>query len=427
MLKLRALAMVVIAVILSVFTGLRTFATTTVPTTAKVLPAVDPAATPAGWVPIAFGNAQVSVPPTWWVLYNSSVCVTGSPVGDVYVNPRGGFCSATGTPKGETAVTLVPLNEKKYQPPSAYGQRQVINGIVVYELYSFSPTANGGTYLVPSRGVEIEAEGPLAKRVVDTLSRSPRAVVLASGPVTTVPSSWRSVRFAGLRFSVPANWPMTQTQLTPGLGICGPTSGVEFLNTTVTLSTDVGPLHYPCALSQATVQPMANGVQVDSGLRTEPMVTLSFSAHCLVLHGLTACPATSPAYSILVLKVTVPGHKQPVYVSVGLAGNGMVARTILYSLRTASPSRTTPKPIGVVTGVVQVCEGVQVPAGEILHVKVSLYSGSRRVASETVVSGAKYPFSVSPGTYRLTGWWGSKGVRVRAGRIATANFMNYCV
>ena len=85
------------------------------------------------------------------------------------------------------------------------------------------------------------------------------------------------------------------------------------------------------------------------------------------------------------------------------------------------------KPTGVVTGVVQACEGVQVPAGEILHVKVSLYSGSKRVASETVVSGTKYRFSVSPGTYRLTGWWGSKGVRVRAGRIATANFMNYCV
>jgi hypothetical protein len=45
--------------------------------------------------------------------------------------------------------------------------------------------------------------------------------------------------------------------------------------------------------------------------------------------------ATSPAYSILVLKLTVPGRKTPVLVSIGLAGNGMVARTILYSLRAA--------------------------------------------------------------------------------------------
>jgi hypothetical protein len=36
-----------------------------------------------------------------------------------------------------------------------------------------------------------------------------------------------------------------------------------------------------------------------------------------------------------VLKVTVPGRTMPVVVSIGLAGNGMVARTILYSLRAA--------------------------------------------------------------------------------------------
>jgi hypothetical protein len=62
---------------------------------------------------------------------------------------------------------------------------------------------------------------------------------------------------------------------------------------------------------------------------------LSFSAHCLDLHGLTACPATSPAYSILVLKVRVPVRDKAVFVSIGLAGNGMVARTILDSFRAA--------------------------------------------------------------------------------------------
>ena len=63
--------MVVIAVALTVFTSSQTFATTTVPTTAKVLPAVDLLATPAGWVPVVFGNVQISVPATWWVLDNS--------------------------------------------------------------------------------------------------------------------------------------------------------------------------------------------------------------------------------------------------------------------------------------------------------------------------------------------------------------------
>ena len=59
------------------------------------------------------------------------------------------------------------------------------------------------------------------------------------------------------------------------------------------------------------------------------------SANCLDLHSLTACPATAPDYSILVLRVTVPGRTKPVFVSIGLAWNGMVARTILHSLRPA--------------------------------------------------------------------------------------------
>ena len=336
--KLRALVPVVLTLVLAAcaVVGTSVWELTAFPITQMPHPAVDLSAIPAGWVPVAFGNAQVSVPPTWWVLYNSSACQTGSPVGDLYINPSGGFCSGKGTAKGETAVTLVPLNGKDYQPPTAYGQRQAINGIVVYELYSFSPTPNGGTYLVPSLGVEIETEGPLANRVIDTLSRSPRAVVLASGPTPTVPSSWQQVSFGGLRFSVPANWPVTQTQVTPGLGAICRTLGVAFASTTVTLSTDARPLLLPpCAYFPPTPQQPENGVQVDSGLRTEPTVTLSLSAHCLVLHGLTACPATSPAYSILVLRVNVPGRDKPVFVSIGLAGNGMVARTILYSLRPA--------------------------------------------------------------------------------------------
>ena len=114
---------------------------------------------------------------------------------------------------------------------------------------------------------------------------------------------------------------------------------MAFSSVTVTLSTDAHP--YPvlyCPEIPRTAEQPKDGVQVDAGLRTEPQVTLSFSTHCLNLGGLTACPATSPAYSILVLKVTVPGRSKPVYVSIGLAGNGMVARTVLYSLRTATAS-----------------------------------------------------------------------------------------
>ena len=211
---------------------------------------------------------------------------------------------------------------------------------------------------MPSLGAEITVDGPLGQRVLHTLTWSPRSVVLAPGSSPAVPSSWRYVSFAGLRFSVPlghsqtrrgvtlpADWTVNQTSATPGLGAICRTPGVAFPTTTVTLSTDAhpSPIYY-CPVTSPTPEQPENGVQVDSGLSTEPMVTLSFSNRCLSLHGLSVCPTTSPTNSILVLKVTVPGRSKPVYVSIGLAGNGMVARTILYSLRQASSSDACPGP-----------------------------------------------------------------------------------
>ncbi len=329
--KLRALAMVAITVALSVFTSPQTLATTTVPTVAKALPAVDFSATPAGWVPVAFGNAQISVPATWWVLYNSPPCATGSPAGEMFVEPEPGVfhCPAETGPGPSTTVRFGPPTSPQ---STVLGHPAVINNIFVYPY----PTGPQSSYLVPSLGVEITVDGPLGQRVLHTLTWSPRSVVLARGSSLAIASSWQQVTFAGLRFSAPANWPVNRTQVTPGLGaICGE-QGVAFWNTTVTVSTDARPLlRPPCPLIRPTPQQPENGVQVDSGLRTEPTVTLSLSAHCLVLHGLTACPATSPAYSILVLRVNVPGRDKPEFVSIGLAGNGVVARTILGSLRAA--------------------------------------------------------------------------------------------
>jgi hypothetical protein len=56
---------------------------------------------------------------------------------------------------------------------------------------------------------------------------------------------------------------------------------------------------------------------------------------CLDLHGLTACPATAYSYSVLSLRIAVPVRSKPLYMSIGLAGDGMMPRTMLYSLRAA--------------------------------------------------------------------------------------------
>jgi len=116
---------------------------------------------------------------------------------------------------------------------------------------------------------------------------------------------------------------------------------IEPDNPVVELDTDRTVYSGSCALGDVQEYAPGDGVQVDARVQvgqqpTFPDAIYRFTtSHCLSLHGLTACPATSPAYSILVLKVRVPGRSKPVFVSIGLTGNGMVARTILDSVRAA--------------------------------------------------------------------------------------------
>ena len=408
----------------SLFHSLVTPAKTT--PASKPLPVVDLSVTPKGWVPVDYGDAQVSVPATWWVLYKVADCPTGSPPGEVLVNPH----TVYGCPPeiaGKGPRDLVGLTVLK--GGTGHGHRSVINGFSVYDDF--------GTYFVPSLGLHISLSGPLAQRVLHTLSHSPRTVALATGSAPSVPASWQKLSFQGLAFAAPAEWPIEHTPTYYryfGPTMC-PGMILNHVTPLVILSTDksfascfTGASSLPIPRDGLEIVPTPrDGLEVASELRkaTVKALALVFSTHCFYVNDLRVCPATAPAYSILVLKVTVPGRSEPVYVSIGLAGNGMIARTILYSLRAASSSRTTLPPTGVVTGVAYACEGAYIQPGKALHVTVSL-QGPEAVASETVRSGAKYRFSVPPGTYRLVGWWGSKAVTVRAGDVATVNILNLC-
>ena len=106
------------------------------------------------------------------------------------------------------------------------------------------------------------------------------------------------------------------------------------------------------------------------------------------------------------------------------------SNTSTTSLPTTSRVRPT---LGVATGYADACAGIA------LHqprVEVLLYSGPTLVASETIRSGASYRFAATPGRYQVkiqqakfqpNGQpYAPKGVVVRAGRIATANFPSYC-
>jgi len=93
---------------------------------------------------------------------------------------------------------------------------------------------------------------------------------------------------------------------------------------------------------------------------------------------------------------------------------------------TTTTTTSTTKATGVVTGVAYACSGLPPVITGRQKVKVSLYSGSRPVASETIRSAARYRFSVTPGAYQVKGWWGSRAVIVRTGHVATVNIVDYC-
>lgn len=332
--KLRVLALVVLALALAACTSIPSVSATTTKRSNKRLAALDLSATRTGWVPVAYGDGQVSVPASFLVIYpNEYPCYIFSNPGTLFLGPIGPPETCVSPAGGSPLGTVVYLRQERFPSGWLSGLQPITrNGL---RLYDVSVDGIFG-YYSPVLGEVAAASGPLAQKVLDTFTSSPRRLALASGSAPKAPASWHTVTFAGLRFLAPSSWRVDRTRTTPGLGaICG-MPGVALWETGVVLSTDTRRQILPaCPLERPFPQPPLNGVQVDSGLNTEPLITLSFRTHCLELHGLTACPATSPDYSILVLRLKVPGRTKPVFVSIGLGGNGRVARVILYSLRAA--------------------------------------------------------------------------------------------
>jgi hypothetical protein len=328
----RVLAVVVVALILGACTGQQTFVptTTTVPSATKPLLAVDLLAAPTGLVPVAYGDAQLSVPASFSVVYpgENALCGSAGPRGALFVAPLPSTQTGTGCP-AKARGTLVSLVPARHVPAKYANETPIIlNGVPVY----LGPTDNllsSYTYYAPALGVEVAADGPLARQVIDTLACSPRAEALALGTAPSVPASWHSVSFAGLRLSFPADWPVERTET---WNLCGPVQVA--IAQGVALDTDKAFLALPCPAPLPFPVMPSDGVRVDGGAQG-PTGSFSAGGACLHVGGLTVCPSSTPDYSVLLLRVAVPGRATPVFVSVGLAGNGMVARSILYSLRAA--------------------------------------------------------------------------------------------
>ena len=141
----------------------------------------SPRMTPVGWGWARYRGAQVSFPPSFETV--TSQPGGGSEILDLY-SPAFTSGSVCVGPPG-TNVCLLPMR----QVPSPYASEKptILNGVPVY----LGPNSD---YYVPSLGVEITASGPLARRIVDTLTRNPvpgcihpnphRACIMGSQTVT---------------------------------------------------------------------------------------------------------------------------------------------------------------------------------------------------------------------------------------------------
>jgi hypothetical protein len=83
-----------------------------------------------------------------------------------------------------------------------------INGIRVLGVRS---VARGySSFLAPTMHVLITVRGPLANKVLGTLTRSPLSVVLGRGTRLAVPDSWRRHNFLGVSFATPGGWALVR-------------------------------------------------------------------------------------------------------------------------------------------------------------------------------------------------------------------------
>jgi hypothetical protein len=136
--------------------------------------------TPAGWSPVPYESAQLSVPGSSWLVESPQQLSCGFPQidGMIFVGvkpaiPKDYGCNVTASLAWILPAGQIPKGIKHSKPTA------VINGIPVYRLASAKGTT---TYLAPELGVRVGARGKLAARVLATLTRSPLSVVLRPRP-----------------------------------------------------------------------------------------------------------------------------------------------------------------------------------------------------------------------------------------------------
>jgi hypothetical protein len=287
---------------------------------------------PAGWAPVPYRRAQLSVPGLWLVETPGQVSCQPRSQGMIFVGTRPRIPkTVTGCHLAPSLAWIVPAGHI----PAGIRHRQptaVLHGIPVYRV----PARPGAVaYLAPALGVRVGARGPLARRVLGTLTRSPLSVVLRHGPAGQAAASWIWHRFGGVRFAVPRSWPLQREHrwATCGTGIV-PRS-LLLIDATQPPAVLPCPYPFPTAADEQGVP----GLTAVTGKYAAKSVGEHF-ARCRIHGDLRICLSTLTgqggfASGALIFSVSRPHQRPAVFFLMGLSGSGTWARAIFGSVRAA--------------------------------------------------------------------------------------------
>jgi hypothetical protein len=303
------------------------------PQATTVAPAAAESATPAGWAPVPYQHAQLSVPGSWLVEATQQLqCGFGDYSGMIFAGVAPGFpktwnCGVTANLAWILPAGKIPKGLTKRKPTA------VLGGIPVYRVTSAKGTT---VYLVPALGVRIGARGKLAARVLSTLTRSPLDVVLRAGTSAKVPAGWTWRQFGGLVFATPRSWSLRREDQweTCGTGL--------WPSALLLVDATKPPMYLPCPLQlqNASHDAAEPGLVVVTGKYAAASVGQSYG-RCQSRRGVRICLASVTGQGglsagVLIFTVTRP-HQAATYFLLGLSGSGANARAVFDSIGLRRP------------------------------------------------------------------------------------------
>ena len=291
----------------------------------------DGSGAPAGWVPVPFRRAQLSVPGLWLVESPRQVWCAPQSRGMILAGgrpgiPKGAGCRRTASLAWIRPAGHIPLG-LRHRRPSA-----VIHGIPVYRLSSGPGSVR---YLVPELGVRVGASGPLHRRVLATLTRSPLSVVLRRGPARPVPAGWIWHRSGGVRFAVPRSWRLQRENQWA-------TCGTGLVPRSLLLIDAIRPparLPCPAPFPAAAAERAQPGLTVVTGKYAARSVAADF-VRCRVRRGARICLSSVTGQGgllsgVLTFSVSRTHRHEATFFLLGLSGSGARARAIFGSIKVA--------------------------------------------------------------------------------------------